>query len=256
MSGPLQDESPTVAKLFELGATGVVEEQGAAGPETVAYFDGEVELHLPGVWESVADIDYVGSYRAGLQAVRVGPLVIAPTHRRPQLHAGQQVVWLDPASAFGTGHHETTRLALRALGRLDLVGRSVLDVGSGSGILAIAADRLGAAAAVGVDTDAATVEVARDNARRNRSRARFLVGSVDHPDLPGRFDVIVANLYAELHAALMPAYLAHLEGGGRMLLTGVLERLAAVVEDVLPASCEVTVSREGEWVLVEAAVPA
>ncbi len=202
MKGRLEPESPAVARLFESGSLGAVEETGGSGTEIVAYFDRQVELGLEGRWEDVETFDYVAAYRAGMKAIRVGPLVVAPTHRRAELEAGQQVVWLDPGSAFGTGHHETTRLALATLAGLDLVGRSVLDVGAGSGILTVAADRLGAGLAVGVDIDAATVEVARRNAVLNRSRARFLTGSVDHPDLPARFDVIVANLYAELHAAL------------------------------------------------------
>lgn len=254
MSGALDDESPVLARLFALGARGVMEQAGAEGPETVAYFEDEIPLDLAGTWEPVEDIDYVAAYRAGLKPVRVGPLVIAPTHRRASLSAGQQVVWLDPASAFGTGHHDTTRLALRALAGVDLVHRSVLDVGAGSGILTIAADRLGAAVAVGVDIDRQSVDVARANAALNRSRARFLVGSVDHPDLPRRFDVIVANLYAELHARLLPSYLARLNAGGKLLLTGILGRLAATVEQALPASCRFQRRREGEWLLLEVEV--
>lgn len=256
MPGPLDHESPTLARLFALGATGVAEEAGERGPETVAYFPDERPLDVEGRWESVDEVDHVRAYRAGLRPVRIGPLVVSPTHRRPSLRAGEQVVWLDPATAFGTGHHETTRLALGALTELDLSGRSLLDVGAGSGILAIAADRLGAASALGVDIDAATVPVARANAALNRSRARFLAGSLDHPELPRCFDVIVANLYAEVHVTLMPAYLERLAAGGRLLLTGVLARLAPLVEAALPPGLEAGVARDGEWVLFELAAPA
>ncbi len=249
MTGRLEPESPAVARLFECGSLGAVEETGGSGVEIVAYFDRQVELGLEGRWEDVETFDYVAAYRADLKAVRVGSLVVAPTHRRAELEAGQQVVWLDPGTAFGTGHHETTRLALGTLVSIDLVGRSVLDVGAGSGILTVAADRLGAGLALGVDIDAATVEVARRNAVLNRSRARFLTGSVDHPDLPARFDVIVANLYAELHAALMPAYLARLNAGGALLLTGILTRLEPTVRRALPEGLPFRVEREGEWSL-------
>jgi len=165
---------------------------------------------------------------------------------------GHAIIWLDPGSAFGTGHHETTRMALTALGRLDLLGRTVLDMGSGTGLLAIAADVLGSAAAYGVDVDAATIPVARENARRNLSGARFAEGSVDLPTLPGRFDVVVANLYAELHAELMPLYVRRLLPGGKLLLTGILTRLAHVVQDAVPS--ELTLDdelRDGEWSLLE-----
>jgi len=181
--------------------------------------------------------------------------VVAPSHRRPRLSLGQQVVWLDPGTAFGTGHHETTGMALRALSALDLVGASALDVGSGSGILAIAADRLGAKAALGVDVDAATVEVARRNAELNRSRARFLVGSLDHPEVPAGVDVIVANLYAELHVELMPGYLGHLRPGGRLLLTGILTRLQEQVDAAVPAGWPRQARHRGEWALLEVEAP-
>ena len=252
MAGRLESESPAVARLFELGSLGAVEEVSEGGPEIVAYFERRVVLGLEGRWEDVEAFDYVAAYRAELEPVVVGPLVIAPTHRRAELEAGQQVVWLDPGSAFGTGHHETTRMALGALAGLDLLGRSVLDVGAGSGILSVCADRLGAGSAIGVDIDAATVDVARRNAALNRSRARFLAGSLDHPDLPARFDVIVANLYVELHAALVPGYLGRLNAGGVLLLTGILTRLEPTVLRALPDDLPYRVERDGEWSLIAA----
>ena len=255
LAGPIDDESPRLARLFELGCVGVSEVAGAAGPEMLAYFEEAVRLPFRGDWEDVEEVDYVGAYLRELGPVRAGPLVIAPSHRRVELAVGEQVVWLDPGSAFGTGHHETTRMALEALGAIDLAGLSVLDVGAGSGILAIAADRLGAASAVGVDTDAGTVGVARANARLNRSRATFLTGSLDHPELPERCDVIVANLYAELHAELMPAYVDRLARGGRLLLTGILVRLEGVVSGALPDGRAAAWRRAGEWALVEVTLP-
>ncbi|MEJ2292191.1 MAG: 50S ribosomal protein L11 methyltransferase [Deinococcales bacterium] len=255
MPGPLDPESVAVARLFDLGSLGVVEETGPDGPEVVAYFDSERELGLGGRWEDVGEVDYVAAYRAGLKPVRVGPLVIAPSHRRASLGAGEQVVWLDPGTAFGTGHHETTRLALEALAAHDLTGRSVLDVGAGSGILTIAADRLGARLALGVDVDAEAVRVARVNAVLNRSRARFLVGSIDHVELPARVDVIVANLFAELHVELMPAYRDRLNRGGRLLLTGILARLEPIVLEALPEGWPRRTMRQGEWSLLAVGVP-
>ena len=244
----LTGESPELAQLWEFGCLGVAEEPGAV----VAYFEEQLELPLEGVWADVPERDYVAEYQAGLQPVRAGRLVVAPSHRTVEATDGDAIIWLDPGSAFGTGHHETTRMALTALGRLDLLGRTVLDVGSGTGLLTIAADVLGSAAAYGVDVDAATIPVARENARRNLSGARFAEGSVDLPTLPGRFDVVVANLYAELHAELMPLYVRRLLPGGKLLLTGILTRLAHVVQDAVPS--ELTLDdelRDGEWSLLE-----
>lgn len=252
LEGPLEDDSPRLGRLFELGCVGMVEVAGETGPEVLAYFERVVPVPLEGRWEAVEDVDYVAAYRRGLKPVRVGPVVVAPTHRRVVLRTGEQVVWLDPAGAFGTGHHETTRLALAALGRLDLMGRSVLDVGSGSGVLAIAADRLGAALALGVDIDVTTLGVARANARLNRSRARFLEGSLEHADLPERCDVIVANLHAELHVSLMAAYRQRLRPGGSLLLSGILARLTDAVVRALPSDFTWELAREGVWTLVHA----
>lgn len=244
----LTGEAPEAAQLWELGCLGVVEEPGAL----VAYFEDERPLPLTGTWEAVPERDYVAEYQAGLEPVRVGRLVVAPSHRQVEAVDADTLIWLDPGSAFGTGHHETTRMALGALGRQDLLGRSVLDVGSGTGLLTIAADVLGARSAYGVDVDAATIPVARENARRNLSRARFAVGSVDHPQLPGRFDVVVANLYAELHAQLMPAYVQRLLPGGRLYLTGILARLGTVVTDAVPPELKLDKQlQDGEWLLME-----
>ncbi len=267
-------ESPEAARLWELGCLGLSEVEGGG---VVAYFREQVDTGLDGTWEDVPAVDHLALYRASLAPVRAGPLVVAPSHSSVALTDGEAVVWLDPGSAFGTGHHETTRLALEALADLDLAGRTVIDVGTGTGLLAIAADLLGAEASYGVDVDPHAVAVARENARRNRSRARFAVGTLARPGetsvpaspaasdglgdagrfepaagLPGRCDVIVANLYAELHESLMPAYAHRLLPGGTALLTGVLGRLEDLVA-AAAAGAGLSVSeprRDGEWSLL------
>lgn len=244
-------EEPELEQLWELGCLGLWLQPGDE-PALLAYFPDEIELPLPGVWEEPTDVDYVAEYQAGLKPVRVGQLIVAPSHSEVTAHDGDQIIWLDPGSAFGTGHHETTSMALAALSSLDLRGSTVLDVGSGSGLLTIAADRLGAQGALGVDVDAHTVGVARHNAHRNRSRARFAHGSLETPHLPGLFDVIVANLYAELHAELLASYSERLLPGGRLLITGILTRLRHVVLEALPSSLRLDDERQdGEWSLLE-----
>lgn len=246
-------DSAAASVLWDSGCLGLVEAAGADGSmsDLVAYFDDEIVLDLPGYWEDVPDVDYLAAYREGLMPVRVGKLVVAPSHREVAAQDGDVIVWLDPGSAFGTGHHETTRMALAALEATSLRGLSVLDVGSGSGLLAIAADRLGAEAVYGVDVDPLTLPVARENAERNRSRARFSLGSLEAPGLPMRFDLVVANLYAELHAELLGEYVRLLMPGGQLLLTGILAERQGLVLAAVPAGLEhVRTERDGEWVLL------
>jgi len=232
---------------------------GGAPGDALTGERGEAPAALPavppgGYWEAVDERDHVAAYFAGLDAVTVGRVVVAPTHRQALLQAGQTVLWLDPGMAFGTGHHETTRLALAALAdpALDLRGKRVLDVGSGSGLLAIAADRLGAADALGVDVDPITLPIARANADLNRSRARFeITDFAVVPPAPGGVDVLVANLFAELHEAFMDAYARALAPGGRAFLTGILAGKEDAVEAALPAALRlVRREREGEWWLL------
>jgi ribosomal protein L11 methyltransferase len=245
---PLGAEGPAAAALWEAGATGV----WIDGADLVGYFH-EPPADPPGCgrWDPEDDVDHVAAYLATLLPVDAGGVVVAPTHRPATLRAGQQVVWLDPGMAFGTGHHETTRLALEALGRLPLAGRRVLDVGAGSGLLAIAADKLGAADAWGLDVDPDTVPVARANALLNRSRARFEAGGFGELPVDPPVDVLVANLYAELHAAFLPAYAAVVTPIADLLLTGILGPRAHLVRRALPPDLRLVEERsDGDWWLL------
>ncbi len=143
-------------------------------------------------------------------------------------------------------------MALRALESLDLVGSRVLDIGSGSGILTIAADLLGASCAHGVDTDPVAVSVAEENAVMNASRATFEVGSLPLIGCTPPFDVVVGNLYAELHCNLMPHYPGVLAPGGKLLLAGILGEHSCLVVDILPQELELlNVRVDSQWVLLE-----
>lgn len=271
----LTGESPEAALLWDLGCLGLQEEEGIDGVGVLAYFAAEIDVPLPGAWVELPDIDHVGVYLASLEPVRCGTVVVAPSHRQAVLERGETVVWLDPGTAFGTGHHETTAMALEALCGLELRGRTVLDLGTGSGLLAIGADRLGAERTYGLDIDPEAVRVARENAALNRSRARFALGtlgaapvgvagdewagaagahagSAPLAGMPGRFDVIVANLFAELHAALFGEYVARLLPDGTLVLTGILVTHRALVTRAAPR--RLRLMREetsGDWLLLE-----
>jgi ribosomal protein L11 methyltransferase len=133
---------------------------------------------------------------------------------------------LDPGLAFGTGSHPTTRLCLRWLAAHLEPGQSVLDYGCGSGILAIAAAKLGAAAVIGTDVDPQAIEASRANAQRNGVSARFAL-----PDAlaPGKVDVVVANILANPLRLLAPVLAARVRDGGAIVLSGILEDQVAVV---------------------------
>lgn len=255
-AGELDGDPPELAAVWERGCRGVMQDGG----DVVAFFDRRIDLPVEGQWEPVDEVDWLEAYFAGLQPVDTGPIVVAPTHGDVTLRAGQKALWLDPGTAFGTGHHETTQLILRAMGRRDLFGRRVLDVGSGSGILAIAADLLGAQDVVGVDNDEATVPVAEVNARRNRSRARFHVGVLTThgaavacgDPVAGPWQLLVANLFAELHADLMPSYAAASAPGAELLLSGIAgDRLTLVLDALPPELVLVERSEDGPWHLLE-----
>jgi ribosomal protein L11 methyltransferase len=243
---PLAAEGPLAAALWSSGASAV----WLDGLDLVGYFDDDGPApDVDGAWESVDERDHVAAYFETLQAVDAGRVVIAPSHRPVTLAPFQQVVWLDPGSAFGTGHHPTTKMALEALGRLDLHGRRVLDVGAGSGVLALAASRLGAAQVLGIDVDASTIPVAEQNARQNHVAARFLALGFDPEGLDGPFDVLVANLYAELHQRFAAGYRTLLPPGGDLLLTGILEPRELTLQR-LPGFELVAVHRDDVWVLL------
>ena len=235
--------------LWDAGCTGVAQE----GSEVVAYFPARVALPLPGRWEEVAATDWVARYYAELEPIVLNRLIIAPTHREVTPKPHQRVLWLDPGMAFGTGHHETTRLALEALQGLELAHKRVLDVGAGSGILAIAADLLGAGEASGLDNDPLTLPVAEENRARNGAKAHFRLGTLDETVPPASADILVANLYAELHAELINEYARVLSPKGHLLITGILEDRLPLVKAALVPSFDLLNTRlEGQWALLHA----
>jgi ribosomal protein L11 methyltransferase len=208
----------------------------------------------------VDEADWADAWKAHFPVMRIGRrLVIRPTWRRHRAAPGDVILALDPGMAFGTGLHPTTRLCLVALERLADTGRMtgarVLDVGCGSGILAIAGMRLGAAAALGVDTDPIAIESTRANARRNRlvRRIHARVGSLPTGERP--FDVIAANLIAGVLVPLAPLLRAELAPGGRLVASGIFVDRESQVRDAFEAAGMFVTERsaEGDWVALEAA---
>lgn len=184
-------------------------------------------------WKAVADEDWAETWKEFFHTEKIGArTVIKPTWEEYEAKAGEIVVELDPGAAFGTGQHATTSLCIRALEDLVQPGMTVFDVGTGSGVLAIVAAKLGAKRVEAVDFDPVAVRVARENVRQNgaedvvRTERSDLLKSVE-----GRADLIIANIIADIIVRLFGEVKGSLAAGGTMLLSGIIEdRLADVVE--------------------------
>ena len=207
----------------------------------------------------VHEADWAEAWKVHFPVLRVGRrLVIRPTWRRHHRAPDDVILALDPGMAFGTGLHPTTRLCLAAVESLAdrgvLAGAEVLDVGCGSGILAIAALKLGARAALGVDTDPIAVEATTANARRNRLARRLVAREGSLPSGSGPFDVVLANLIASVLVTLAPLLRDEVRPGGVLLASGIFVDREAEVREAFESGGLTVVGRsaEGEWVALEA----
>jgi ribosomal protein L11 methyltransferase len=202
-------------------------------------------------FDRLEDDDWVARTQRQFAPMRAGErLWIVPTWHTPPDPQAINIV-LDPGAAFGTGSHPTTRLCLAWLERNVTAGSSVLDYGCGSGILGIAALRLGAGAATGVDIDPQALEAASYNASRNG--VALHVVSAMH-DLAFAADLTVANILANPLRMLAPLISAHTRRGGRIALSGILEAQAEeVIEAYAPFGMLEVQSREEGWVLISGA---
>jgi ribosomal protein L11 methyltransferase len=210
----------------------------------------------------VRDEDWADAWKAYFPVLRVGRrVVIRPTWRRHRARTGDVVVAMDPGMAFGTGLHPTTRLCLAGLEPLADDGRlaeaRVLDVGCGSGVLAIAAVLLGAASASGVDIDPIAIEATEANAARNdlTGPVTARVGSLPSGEPP--FDIVLANLIAGVLVPLAPALRDEMRPGGTLLASGIFIDREAEVRTAFESVGLVVGERtaEGDWVALRADRP-
>lgn len=274
-----QDEAEILADaLMDAGALSASIEDRDAGTEAEAPQFGEPGLADPKAWqrnwvvalldadtdvpsllarlglaadhehllETVEEQDWVRLTQSQFDPIRISErLWIVPSwHEPPDPDA--ICIELDPGLAFGTGSHPTTRLCLAWLEAHVKGGESVLDYGCGSGILAIAAARLGASPVVGVDLDPQAVAASRDNTGRNGVQAEFHL-----PDaLPsGTYDILVANILTNPLRALMPLLSARVRPGGRIALSGILAEQAEEILAIYGQSFDMALWRQEEgWV--------
>jgi ribosomal protein L11 methyltransferase len=246
---PQEFLEPVSNFLMEHGATGLEEEIKEGSKEIVlkAYFlkDGRekrVETALHRYMKSLGTIflkkvsyqlstavipeqDWGENWRRFFKPVRIGSrLVVFPPWKTPRLKKGQIPLEITPGMAFGTGTHGTTQLCIEALEKR-LIGRaaSVLDVGTGSGILAIVAAKLGAREVWGIDTDPVAVEVARENLERNGVKGVVRIRKGDVGRIQKKFDFVVANIDFQGLKRLKLPLLRHLKSKGYLILSGILK---------------------------------
>ena len=177
-------------------------------------------------------------------------LAVVPEWMEYDAKPGQKILWMDPGAAFGTGSHETTALCLAEIAEMDVAGKTVLDIGSGSGILGIAALLCGAKSALGIDVDELAVKAGAENAARNgvADRARFVKGDLAE-DITERYDLVIANIVADVLLRLLPDVRDKIAAGGKLLLSGVIDdragQLRAAIEKNGFSLQKET--RQGDW---------
>ncbi len=209
----------------------------------------------------VAEEDWAESWKEHFHVERFGErIVVVPSWRTYDARPGDAVLKLDPGMAFGTGQHETTRMCLEALERAVRPGMRVLDAGCGSGILSLAAAKLGARAVLAVDIDPDCVRVTDENARANgverivRAAQGSLGGAWPFDAQAAAFDVVVANIIARAIVELAAPLVEALAPGGRLIVSGVIgERESEVADALQAAGAQVaSVRAMADWRCIEA----
>jgi len=257
--------------LFELGTTGIVTleeqdyevklggyfEEHANAEQIAREIQAEFERagrvrDLRGVSvSSIPDQDWLQKWKEGFEPIEIGSrLIIAPSWKLPHKSDGRLIVQIDPGMAFGTGTHETTRMCLEAIEARWRNGR-LLDVGTGTGILAIAAALLQPGSRItAIDIDPQAVAVARENAAINNVSSSIEIIEGGPRDFTGRgFDMVVANLTAEVIIGLVADLTECLAVAGMLILSGILTTLEADVENSATRAGLTIVERQhlGEW---------
>jgi len=256
--------------LWELGAQGVEERDATTlnkpvdGVLLVASFADDAAAQSaiaelaprPATLEHVVGDEWLDAYKKYFKVTPLGArLVIRPSWEPYTKAAHEVVVTVDPGRAFGTGTHESTRLLMQALDRHVHGGERVLDVGCGTGILAICALALGASDALCVDVDPDAVEVTRENAELNGVSARVSAATTPIEQVEGRYPVVLANIQASVLVPLAEAIAARVAPAGLLLLSGILIGQEADVVAAYPSFSLEESPQEGEWIALVLRAP-
>ncbi|MDY2659199.1 MAG: 50S ribosomal protein L11 methyltransferase [[Ruminococcus] gnavus] len=210
------------------------------------------------------DVDWVNNWKQYFHQFYVDDILIIPSWEevKPE-DSDKMVIHIDPGTAFGTGMHETTQLCIRQIRKYTTPETTILDVGCGSGILGMLALKFGAKYSVGTDLDPCAIEATYENMKVNgisKDMYEVMIGNIiDDKDVQdkvgyGKYDVVVANILADVLVALTPVIVDQLKDGGIYITSGIIDdKEETVVEAVKAAGLEVLeVTYQGEWVSVTA----
>jgi len=206
-------------------------------------------------FSSLQDEDWNRKWKEHFRPEHITPrLVIKPTWENYTALKGEKIIEMDPGMAFGTGHHASTRLTVQFIDQLMAdpdPPQTVLDVGTGTGILAMTALLLGAHSACAIDNDPEAVKVARENIRLNKLADRIETSGTGLQDIPCRFDLVIANIIHGTLLSLAPGLIDRIKGGGRLILAGILggeqERNIIAAYTCLEMN-HISTLQKGEWV--------
>jgi ribosomal protein L11 methyltransferase len=224
----------------------------------------EALWHLGQIWpipepsfRPIAEADWAEAWKEQLRVLHVGHhIVIRPSWLDYTPASEDIVIDLDPGMAFGTGLHPTTQLCLEALERLVQPGARVLDLGTGSGILAIAAAKLDAGAVTAVDNDPVAAKTARENVSTNGVREIVTVVKGSLGNVAGRYDLVLANILAQVIVEMLQEGLgSHVEEhGGKLVATGIITGQEAQVDEALEQGRLTPLERQqkGDWICLVA----
>jgi ribosomal protein L11 methyltransferase len=255
-----EDEERLVARLWQYGTLGVETRDAGGGAVLVeAYFAGEPPPAAMTAGASVTEsgpaaaTDWLAVWREAARPVEVGERFLLDPRETDQPDpesAGRILLRVPARAAFGTGSHESTRLVLELMETTDFAGRRVLDVGTGTAVLAMAALALGAGEAVGCDVDLVAPILATQNARLNRLRPRLFAGGLAALSHDARFDVALVNVIPEEIRDELPALRAALATPALAIFSGILaERGEAALVALASAGFHALESRaSGEWI--------